>query len=52
MKTHAELVIAIASGLCGLLSAILVVIGYQKPAAVIAGFGLFLCNVVWVMRLT
>lgn len=52
MKLHIELVLAIVSGLCGLLTAVFVLAGYGKLAAFTGGIGLFLCNVVWVMRLT
>jgi hypothetical protein len=52
VKTNVELGLAIASGLLGLLAALLGVLGLAKEAAFIGGMGLVLCNVVWVMRLT
>ena len=46
-----ELFLASASGLCGLLAAFFVSRGEDKIAGIFGGVGLFLCNVVWILRL-
>ena len=48
----AELILAVISGLCGLTAAGCVVKGWDKAAGILGGIGLFLCNAVWILRLT
>ena len=47
----AELISAVVAGGLGLLSAYLFAIGEDKMAGIIVSIGLFLCNVVWILRL-
>ena len=47
-----ELILAAISGLCGLIAAGCVVKGWDKAAGIPGGIGLFLCNAVWILRLT
>ena len=51
MKADLEIALAILSGLCGLLSALLAAAKCPRSAAVLGGIGLFLCNVIWMLRL-
>jgi len=46
----AELILAVVAAGLGLLSAYLFVIDEDKLAGIVAGFGLFLCNVDLVLR--
>jgi len=48
----AELALAVLSGLCGLGASECVVNKLPAMAALLGGIGLFLCNVIWVLRLT
>jgi hypothetical protein len=47
----AELILAAVSGLCGLGAAVCVVKRAPAMAAFLGGAGLFVCNVIWVLRL-
>jgi hypothetical protein len=46
-----EIALAVISGVCGLAASACVVRRLPDPAAFLAGIGLFLCNVIWVLRL-
>ena len=48
---NVELTIAVLSGLSGLGASVCVVKKMPATAGLLGGVGLFLCNVVWVMRL-
>jgi hypothetical protein len=47
----AEITLAVISGFSGLMMAVYTAAGKTKEAAIIGGVGLFLCNVIWVLRL-
>lgn len=46
-----EMTLAVLSGLCGLGASACVVKHMPATAAFLGGAGLFLCNVIWVLRL-
>jgi hypothetical protein len=46
-----ELALAVLSGLCGLAASVCVVRHHPAAAAFLGGVGLFVCNVVWLLRL-
>lgn len=48
----AELVLAVISGILGLIASYCAVQNKPRQAAAIGGIGLLLCNIVWVLRLT
>ena len=47
----AEIVLAAISACCGIAASLLAVKDKTRAAAYIGGLGLFLCNVIWLMRL-
>lgn len=49
--TTVELIIAAVSGLLGLAATACVIRGRDRLAGILGGIGLFLCNVVWILRL-
>jgi hypothetical protein len=46
-----ELALAVLSGLCGLAASVCVVRRHPAAAGFLGGVGLFVCNVVWLLRL-
>ena len=47
-----EITLAVVSGVCGLAVVAYTFAGMPRQAAVAGGVGLFLCNAIWLMRLS
>ena len=46
-----EITLAVMSGVCGLALAAYTAAGMPRQAAIVGGVGLFLCNIIWLLRL-